>query len=819
MKFPLTSLFIFCCPFFILAQDGLDPDKKQADAVLIAVAPKIDGLLDEDVWLNARPISDFVQNQPNPGGTPTQRTEVRILYDNNGIYIGAKMYDTAADSIQKELSERDQLGNTEWFAVVIDAYKDGINGFEFIVSSANVQFDAKLSTSGEDENWDAVWESSASINSEGWVAEIRIPYSAIRFPDKNEQLWHVNFGRKIARNQEKNWWSEIDPEVSGFLNQSGYLAGIKNITSPIRLQANPFIAIYGQQHHDNSSDPVNSYGRSINGGLDVKWGLSDAFTLDMTLIPDFGEAQSDDQVLNLSPFEVRFDENRAFFTEGTELFNKGGLFYSRRIGGTPINSSFEVDDDVEILSNPQSAQLYNATKISGRNNKGLGIGFFNATSAKTYARIKDPEQGEMTVLTNPLTNYNVLVLDQNLPNNSYASLINTTVFRQGSFYDANVTGTEFLLKNKENSYAISGEGALSQLYYGNHTDLGHALDIELKKTSGKLTAEVGYEEKSDTYDINDLGFLRSNNRRSISGSVDYSQYEPFGKFNRGGIGLYAGYNRLYAPDEFTDWGINLWVWAQSKGFWNFNVWGYVSPGTNYDFFEARTDGRVWRKPGSGNGGIWVGSDRRKKLRISTNIGFWSAFEANWGELWGNVNARYRFSDRLNMNVSVYNETRQGRGYVAENDVTFIDSETQLETQRTDIIFGKRDRNTVEAEFSTNYAFSANMTLSFRLRHYWSTVTYNSFHLLTQAGDLGSTSFEGDYNNDYDAFNIDLVYRWRFAPGSDIYIVWKNNLQSDRSEVSPNYFKNTKGLFKEPQDNSISLKVVYFLDYASLIKQK
>ncbi len=813
MKTVLTSLLIFCCPFFILANNGLDPNKKQAEATLISTPPKIDGLLDEDSWLKAKPVSNFVQNQPNPGVVASQRTEVRVLYDDFGIYIGAKMFDTAVDSIQKELSERDELGNTEWFGVFIDAYRDGINGFEFIVTPSNVQFDAKASVSGEDTNWDAVWESSVSINSEGWVAEIRIPYSAIRFPDIDEQLWHINFGRKMARNQEKSFWSEVDPEVNGFLNQSGYLAGIKNITSPPRLQATPFIALYGQQHHDSSSDPINSYGRSINGGMDIKWGLSDAFTLDMTLIPDFGEAQSDDQVLNLSPFEVRFDENRAFFTEGTELFNKGNLFYSRRIGGRPINywnigSNYNQED---ILSNPQQTQLYNATKISGRNNKGLGIGFFNATSAETYAHIKDSELGEMTVLTNPLTNYNVLVFDQNLPNNSYATLINTTVLREGGFYDANVTGTDFLVRNKANSYSIEGGAALSQLYYGDRTDLGHKASIAIRKTSGKVNASLNYNEESDTYDPNDLGFLYNNNERSISGSVSYNKYEPFGQFNRGGGGIYMQYNRLYAPNEFTDWGVNMWLWAQSKGFWNYNIWGFVSPGKNYDFFEAREDGRVWRTPGSGNAGFWLGSDSRKKFRISLNGGFWSSFDPDWGSLWGNIGLRYRFSDRLSMRTNI-------RRSSDNNDKGFVNTETNEQTQQNDIFFGTRDQKTTEISFNTNYVFNANMTLSFRLRHYWSTVTYNKFHLLTEEGDLIDTDFDGNYNNDYDAFNIDLIYRWRFAPGSDIYIIWKNNLQAGSPEVSPNYFNNVKGLFKEPQDNSISLKVVYFLDYASLVKR-
>lgn len=821
MKSPLS--FLLCLLFFsqVLANNGIDPNKKSVQATAINAAPVIDGVLDDPIWQDAEAASDFIQNRPQPGAASNSKSEVKILYDDQGIYVGAMLYDSRPDSIQKELSERDRLANTDWFGVIIDAYRDGINGFGFLVTASNVQFDTKYSTFGEDSDWDAVWDSKVTINSEGWAVEMMIPYSALRFPDTEEQIWHLNYVRSIARSQEKSFWSEVDPQVDGFLNQAGYLEGIKDVTSPPRLQATPFIAVYGQQHHDASAETVNTYGRSISGGMDVKWGLSDAFTLDMTLIPDFGEAQSDNQVLNLSPFEVRFNENRPFFTEGTELFNKGGLFYSRRIGGRPLNY-YDITDEYEeeeIVSNPTQSQLYNATKISGRTAKGLGIGFFNATSGRTYATVRDPELGEMKVLTDPMTNYNVLVLDQNLPNNSYATLINTTVLREGNFYDANVTGTDFLLRNKANTYSIGGRAALSQKYHTDQTELGHTTALRLRKTSGKVQAGLNYVEESDTYDPNDLGFLSNNNERSVSGFVEYNQFEPFGSFNRAGIGFYTEYNRLYAPNAFTDWGLNVWTWAESKKFWNYNVWFYASPSNRYDYFEPREDGRVWVKPGSANGGFWMGTDRRKRVRITLNGRYWSAFERDWNNYRLNIGTRFRYNDRFNIQFDLARSfANNDAGYVNDETVETFDPQTEETITRKDIFFGKRDRKTIETAFRANYTFNSNMTLSFRLRHYWSAVSYNSFHLLQTDGILGDTDYMDQHDNDFDAFNIDLVYRWRFAPGSDIFIVWKNSLFSSHEDVSANYFRNLDGLFQAPQDNSISLKVIYFLDYASLARR-
>ncbi|GJM31495.1 MAG: hypothetical protein DHS20C18_04960 [Saprospiraceae bacterium] len=822
MKKKLVPLCLFCLHFTLSAQN-LDLNKKQLQATRVMEAPQLDGVLDEAIWLNAPFATDFVQQQPNPGQTPSQPTEIKIIYDNTGIYVGAVMYDSHPDSILKELSQRDQLGNTDWFGIFIDAYRDGINGVSFIVTPAGVQFDAKYSTFGEDESWDAVWEGKTKITSEGWVAEMKIPYSAIRFPDRNEQTWHLNFGRMIRRQQQKSFWSEVDPNKNGFLNQAGYLTNIQDIKSPIRLQATPFLAVYAQHYHDRQGDPKNSFGRSFNGGMDIKYGISDAFTLDMTLIPDFGEAQSDNQVLNLSPFEVQFDENRQFFTEGTELFNKGGLFYSRRIGGTPLRY-YDVEDHLvdgeEIVSNPDVAQLYNATKISGRNSKGLGIGFFNATEGRRKAVIQNAEGEEREFETSPLTNYNVLVLDQNLKNNSFATLINTTVLRSGPEYDANVTGGVFTIRNKANSYAISGSGAVSQKYFSDKTDLGHAWEIGLRKSSGEWQWGIEYEEESDTYDPNDLGFNSNNNGREFDFWTEYNKYKSFWGFNRGGIGIWTGYERLYSPNVYTEYGVEGWVWAETKNFWNINLFSYHEPFTTYDYFETRTEGRFYRNPKIHNYGFSISSDSRKRFRLQTNSNLTTTNEKGRYNLNASVSGRYRVNDKLNFELEVGRfEAPRSVGFVDKLENTFIDPGTGEPTEQVDVIFGRRDQLTFENIFNTRYNFSANMALSFRLRHYWSKVAYESFHHLDKKGNLAATDYDDTHDRNFNAFTIDMVYRWRFAPGSDVYIVWKNAIFGEEDFVRHGYFKNMNGLFKEPQTNSISLKVIYYLDYLQFAKRK
>lgn len=342
---------------------------RKMGAVFTETAPTIDGLEDGELWEKAETVSDFIQSTPVPEVSGTQKTEVKLLYDNEAVYILARMYERNADSIYNFLTERDWFGNADFFIVVFNTYRDGINGEGFAVTPAGVQIDIKYSADGESNDWDAVWESATSIDENGWTAELKIPYAALRFPEAEEQLWGINFGREIRRNRERDWWNFLNPRIDGFLTQTGELEGLKDIKPPTRLFFFPYSsAIVEHNSADGGSD---SY--TFNGGMDVKYGINDAFTLDMTLVPDFAQARFDNQILNLTQFEVQFNENRQFFTEGVDLFNKAGIFYSRRIGDLPLNyfsARSNLGENEKIIESPNVSRLVNATKVSGRTEKG-----------------------------------------------------------------------------------------------------------------------------------------------------------------------------------------------------------------------------------------------------------------------------------------------------------------------------------------------------------------------------------------------------------------------------------------------------------------
>lgn len=817
---------IFCMVFTMSLANAQPPQilKKQTSASRISQAIKIDGKLDEAAWATTSPASNFVQNSPKPGQLATQRSDVWVFYDNTALYIGAKLYDASPDSILREMTERDNIGNADWFAVVIDAYRDGNNGVGFGITASGIQYDTKFSAAVEggggfggviyagDESWDAVWDSEMQFTYEGWVVEMKIPYSAIRFPNAEQQVWNVNFVREVRRKREISYWNEVNPNVIGYLNQSGTMDGIANIQSPVRLSATPYFSVYAQNLHDKNTSPKNNWGRSINGGMDIKYGINDAFTLDATLIPDFGQVRSDNKVLNLSPFEVQFDENRQFFTEGTELFNKGGLFYSRRVGGRPLHY-YDVDrqlvENEKVVHNPTESQLINAIKVSGRTNGGLGIGVFNAVAAREHATIRNIETGdEREVQTSPLTNYNIAVLDQNLPHNSYVSLINTSVLRQGEDYEANVTGTRFLLRNKKQSYAFNGKAVLAQKYSPNTTDLSHSYYGEFSKTSGQVRWSLGYNVESYDYDPNDLGYLSNPNEKSLEGEWSFNKVEPFGKFIEGHLTANSIYGRLQKPDVFSDFGVGLDGWLLTKNRVAFGMFTWLEPVETYDYFEPRIEdfSRFYLFPTNRNIGGFLSTDYRKKLALDVNWNFRKFDEDGRHRFNLTILPRYRANDRLSFNLEI-------GSYNWKNDVGFVKNRDNGE-----IIFGRRDNITVENVLNTTYIFSNKMSLSFRLRHYWSKAAYNKLYRLTKGGDLVYTDYDEFSDNSFNAFTIDAVYRWRFAPGSDVYLVWKNNTENvsrAKREIQYSYQDGLERLTEFPQSNSLSLRIIYYLDYLNL----
>jgi len=808
--------------------------KKRIEAVRTHKPPKIDGVLDESVWSYSSVASDFIVYIPDNGNPSRFVTEVRTLYDNVAMYIGAIMYDPNPDSIYIELGERDadRMLNADNFSIEISPYNDGVNGFRFKVSASGVQSDSRVEMfefgrggagggggmmsggfGGRQDNWDAVWESKVSLNETGWSAEIRIPYSALRFPKKEVQSWGINFWREVRRTREQSSWNYVNRNIGSTINHLGELYDISSIKPPLRLSVTPYISGYIEK--TSGTNPAFTY----NGGLDLKLGLSESFTIDATLIPDFGQVLSDDQILNLTPYEVRYNEKRPFFMEGTELFSKGNIFYTRRIGGTPrkYNIAYSNLDTNEIVThNPMEAALINATKLSGRTRSGLGIGIINAMTREMFATIRDTVTGmERSFMTEPFTNLNMIVLDQNLKNNSYFSLVNTNVLRKGPKdvinYTANVTGTDFMIRTKNNLYSISGMASLNQKYYDTlDTEYGHSYNLRLGKTGGTLRAEYTLNGTSDTYDPNDMGYLRRNNEFENELQISYNINRPVWKINSSRNSIQYSYSQLYSPRVFTQSQINISSFTVFRNFWNLYLRAEISPGGLKDYYEPRVNGWFYHRGSELQPSVFLESNRNKKLSVGGRLSYtkiWSDYDQK--DIMLSLNPGIRISNRFSIN-------HQFAFLSSINDLGYVNRYATGE-----IFFGKRNNKTISNTLSTGYIFTADSYITFRVRHYWSVADYTGdFYLLKEDGKLDSnTTYTGNHNSNFNSFNIDMAYNWRFAPGSDISVVWKNSIYSYGNYIFNNFNDNIEYMLNSPQTNSISVKILYYLDYQYLKKKE
>lgn len=804
MRFYL--LFILSAILLSFSADA----QKKLSSHKITKPIKIDGILNEEAWSEAGKASGFVQRGPVPGSDPSQVTEVSILYNNTYIYVGAWLYDENPEGIMTELNGRDQSGNTDMFTVYFDTYRDGLSAFEFSLTAAGVQRDSRISPGNYDLNWNVGWYSEVTITNEGWFVEMEIPLSVLRFPAKDVQEWGLNFRRVIQRNNESVYWNEINPRINGFVNQFGLLTDLEGIKTPLRLSVIPYLSAYLNRHYDPETNTAGT-GTNIRGGMDIKYGINDAFTLDMMLVPDFGQVVSDNNVLNLGPYEVYNTERRQFFIEGTELFEKANIFYSRRIGGKPVMYD-QVGDQLEageeIVSNPTESRIINATKISGRTKGGLGIGFLNALTNRTSAVIRNEQGEEREIITSPLVNYNVSVIDQSLKNNSYVSFINTNVTRFEGFADANVSGTSMRLSDKTNMYAFGGKAIVSHLYGfpEQDNDTGFNTNFWVGKTSGNILYRVGHNLESDNYNPNDLGFVRAVNDNNFYANIEYREYDPFYKFLNFRAGFGVNYFREYKPNVFTGLEFETSVRATFKNFLTTRVWFDISPLESKEFDDTRTAGVFIYEPSYHNLGVSFYTDSRKKFRMSSWMYYYQTSQSGRNYVSMSLSPRLRINDQLSISTSL-------SGSNSSNSIGYVS------TTGDDINFGVRDITSFTNIVTTKFTFNREMDLYFRMRHYWSSAQYKDYYTLGSEGRLHDTDYSDSHDVNFTSFNIDMVYTWIFSPASEFSVVWKSSAlnQTDRPEY--NYYENFMSTFDAGRDNSISFKVLYYLDYVMLTRSR
>ena len=831
-------LFLFTGWMFIACIAASQTPQRSLPATRLIANIKIDGELDEPSWKTAAPATGFTEQRPHFGVAESfeNRTEVWILYDNSAIYIGGYCHEKTKDSISNELVGRDVIGVNDFVGIALDPYNDRINAVGFYVTALGEQYDTKYSPSiEEDPSWNSVWSSESRIKQDGWTFEMKIPYSALRFVTKENQSWGLQIVRRRQKAGTQYTWNPVSPTVNGFVNQEGLWTGIEKIQAPVRLSFSPYLSTYLNHYSYNVKD-VKDWTTSVNGGMDVKYGINDAFTLDMTLIPDFGQVQSDNKVLNLSPFEVRYNENRSFFTEGTELFNKGNLFYSRRVGGPPIHSADvynELNPGEEVVKNPVESKLINATKVSGRTKEGFGLGIFNAITKPMYALVEDTiTHATRKIRTGPLTNYNIVVLDQTLKNNSSVSFINTNVLRSGSDYNANVSAALFNFNDKKNVYHWDGKFAVSELFGNGKSTTGLAHNFSFGKLGGRFNFLFTEDAADGKYDINDLGILNNNNYFDHRLGLTYRWLDPKNWYKQLSVSMDGYYSLLYSklPGQKIDSRFQVftsYVNAEAllKNLWDVSMFiGYVPHGN--DFYEPRNQGYSFRTPTRIQLNPTIETNETKKYFASLNyfIGLRSLFHSPNHQIV--FVHRYRFSDKFSVRQDItFNPTRNDAGFydnyyrqdVNGNNILDANGNPILE----DILFSRRNLHTVENIMSFKYSFNNKSGITLRARHYSSKVDVRQLYDLQADGSLRPTTHTQVViqQQNFNIFNVDAVYTWEFAPGSFMNIVWKQEGSAYDDQIGFSYFKNLHHTVSVPQNNNLSIKVIYYLDYLNFRRKK
>ena len=765
----------------------------------------IDGIADETDWKHYAEAGNFTQTRPDNGKKSIRKTEISVLYDDSYLYVLGIMHVENKAEINSQLSARDDTGNADIFAIQIDPFGETREGYDFTVTAANVQTDVKLSQNNSYGNFNVVWESAVKLYDDKWIVEFKIPFNSIRFPKEAMDNFKVNFQRVSTKLNEESYWSPIKPEVDGFLNQFGSLEGLSKITPPLNLSFYPFVAVVNEKSPDGTSKTT------LNGGIDVKYVHDNSYTLDVSLIPDFSQALSDNQIFNLSPFEVRFNENRQFFIEGTEIFDKGGYLYTRRIGGSPINkNNIALAENEEIVENPVASNIVNLIKVTGKSSKGFSIGVLNGITAKSEASIQNTQTNEFrNEQTNPFTNYNALVFDQTLKNNSSITFLNNSVWRSGTAYDSNFSALLFRGYTKKRTYSLYVKKAISQKYFSDKKDeFGHQYYAYLSKVSGNWTGGISANLYDDTFDINDFGFLPRNNQFTVRANVNYRNNNPKKLFNQYSVGIDHSQRYYYNLFEKE---LSYYKLLGDATFKNnsvfFGSFAYIEK--RQDFFEPRTKDRNFNKPAQ--------LETFLEYQTNSNKNVWFAgYMVYVNTLNSDV-----FSDEFIAGYALRAQLGQHVSLSFSQDVTNIPSNAGFVTRENDeLIFGKRSVQELTNTFEASYAIYSKLSMNLRVRHYWIQVDYDDQFTLNTQGNLDRNNYTidpNDFDDNFNSFTVDYTARWQFAPASELSFNYKLGANLFNNQINSGYGTNLKNTVQQDNSNSISLKMTYFLDFNQLRK--
>ncbi len=836
-------------------------------AVGTTESPKIDGELTEPAWDLVEWTSDYVEFEPDNATAPTEQTKMKITYDDKNLYVAFKCYQKDPATIERRMGRRDDFPG-DWVEINIDSYGDDRTGFSFTASASGVKGDEFISNNGNfDSSWNPIWYLATSIDNDGWTAEMRIPLSQLRFSNADEQIWGIQSTRRYFNNEERSTWQPLPPNPPGWVSEFGELRGIKGIKPQKQLEIQPYTVAQLDTYEKEEGNPFRDGSDArLTGGLDAKIGVTNDLTLDVTINPDFGQVDADPGAVALDGFEIFFQERRPFFVENKSVFDfqlGGGsdnLFFSRRIGRSPQGSAF--GPGTAFVDQPNNTTILGAAKFSGKTKDGLTVGALESITAKEFADVVNEDGSEEETLVEPLTNYLVGRVQQDFnDNNSYVGGIFTSAIRNMyenvSFLHSHAYsgGLDFKHNWKERTYYIEGSAVLSNVrgsteailntqtaitHLFQRVDADHvAVDptkTQLTGTGGRFEFGKGGGEddwryaiggnfKSPELELNDLGFLRQADdirqyavlRRLFNKPTSwYRRANTYAELSTA-FDFEGNYNRIqYEMGGYVNWKNNWWseIGAAHKPRIFTNT--FLRGGPRWSYNE---ENYIF---------LFSGTDQRKKLSFSGGTVQSRATQDNFSVYRYEVNSRYQPFNNLSLSLGIdYEESPSKTQYVSQGDFNG--------TAR--YILGAIDQETLSATLRVNYSINPNLTIQYYGQPFIFSADFSEFNYVNDAvaEDLNDriTNYttsqirleNGEYRVDEDRdgvidysfgdpdfafvqFRSNLVLRWEYIPGSEIFLVWSQGVTGvgDPSNSFSSIVDNQ--LLSQKPQNTFLLKATY-----------
>lgn len=866
IRFHVFSILYFSTAFVLSAQESTPAFTKTYTTTEInpSNAPLIDGNLSDSIWSSVDWGSDFIEVDPDENTPPSVQTKFKILYDQKHLYIALKALDPEPATITNRLSRRDGFVGDR-INVLIDSYHDLRTGFLFTVTAAGVRGDEFITDNGNtvDESWNPIWSTKALIDDEGWSAEMKIPLSQLRFSNSPEQVWGLNVTRNYFRENQFSAWNRIPVDAAGWVSEAGKLKGLKNIKPQKQIEIQPFVVTKLDRYEAESGNPyADGNDFTLNAGLDAKIGITNDLTLDVTINPDFGQVEADPAAINLDGFEIFNRDQRPFFVENKNIFdyrfadNRNNLFFSRRIGRSPQVSP-ETPDGA-FVDQPQNTTILGAAKFSGKTKNGWSIGVLESMTSKEFTEIST--NGEISEsLAEPFTNYLVgrIQKDFNAKNTFFGGMFTATnraltpevsELRKAAYSG----GLDFKHQWKDRAYFLDANIVMSHVlgskeaikqtqenltHLFNRIDASH-LEVDPNRTSltgtgglfaigkvgGKhINYETGFKWVSPELELNDIGFLRSADEMIQFFNMSYRTIKPIGIFRDFNLrfrqftafDFEGNYNRiqyqLNGSASFTNnWGVDFGAAHKPRIFSNSILRG----------------GPRWRFSKENFQFFFVGTDQRKKFNGVIGMIHSQAEEDNFSLIKFESELNYQPTNALNISVAP--------------EYSLSKSKTQYVTQpneSTRYVLGSIDNQTLSASVRVDYTINPNLSIQYYGQPFISRGRYKDFKYVTNAvadrlhdrfqnyntaqismnNDVYAIdeNFDGTIDYSFDnpdfsfvQFNSNLVLRWEYIPGSELFLVWSQGVTANVSVMDDLFEGFESGILDQRHQNIFLLKATY-----------